>query len=116
MVSLPENCAVISVCRTLPFVRETGRHVRFMDDRRHAAALSCQHDRDRDETAFGEYYIRIALLPRLKELQYDIHYIGSYNGIEKELIEQFGIARRSPGEYICCNSGKDTGERAGEGE
>ena len=30
-----------------------------MDDRRHAAALSCQHDRDRDETAFGEYYIRI---------------------------------------------------------
>ena len=33
----------------------------------------------------------IALLPRLKELQYDIHYIGSYNGIEKELIEQFGI-------------------------
>ena len=33
----------------------------------------------------------IALLPRLKELNYDIHYIGSYNGIEKELIEQFGI-------------------------
>ena len=27
----------------------------------------------------------------LKEAGYDIHYIGSYNGIEKELIEQFGI-------------------------
>mgnify|MGYP000435343148 CR=1 FL=1 len=31
------------------------------------------------------------MLPKLKELGYDIHYIGSYNGIEKELIEQFGI-------------------------
>jgi len=30
-------------------------------------------------------------LPGLKELGYDIHYIGSYNGIEKNLIEQFGI-------------------------
>ena len=29
--------------------------------------------------------------PRLRELGYDIHYIGSYNGIEKELIEPFGI-------------------------
>ena len=33
----------------------------------------------------------IALLPRLKELGYDIQYIGSYTGIEKELIEPFGI-------------------------
>ena len=32
-----------------------------------------------------------ALLPRLKELGYDIQYIGSYTGIEKELIEPFGI-------------------------
>ena len=39
----------------------------------------------------GHVTTNIALLPRLKELQYDIHYIGSYNGIEKELIEQFGI-------------------------
>ena len=39
----------------------------------------------------GHVTPNIALLPRLKELQYDIHYIGSYNGIEKELIEQFGI-------------------------
>jgi len=37
----------------------------------------------------GHVTPNIALLPRLKELQYDIHYIGSYNGIEKELIEQF---------------------------
>ena len=39
----------------------------------------------------GHVTPNIALLPRLKELQYDIHYIGSYNGIEKELIEPFGI-------------------------
>lgn len=39
----------------------------------------------------GHVTPNIALLPRLKELRYDIHYIGSYNGIEKELIEQFGI-------------------------
>ena len=30
----------------------------------------------------GHVTPNIALLPRLKELQYDIHYIGSYNGIE----------------------------------
>lgn len=39
----------------------------------------------------GHVTPNIALLPRLKELGYDIHYIGSYNGIEKDLIEQFGI-------------------------
>lgn len=39
----------------------------------------------------GHVTPNIALLPRLKELGYDIHYIGSYNGIEKELIEPFGI-------------------------
>lgn len=39
----------------------------------------------------GHVTPNIALLPRLKELHYDIHYIGSYQGIEKELIEQFDI-------------------------
>ena len=39
----------------------------------------------------GHVTPNIALLPKLKELGYDIHYIGSYNGIEKELIEQFHI-------------------------
>ena len=39
----------------------------------------------------GHVTPNIALLPRLKELGYEIHYIGSYTGIEKELIEQFGI-------------------------
>lgn len=39
----------------------------------------------------GHVTPNIALLPRLKELGYDIHYIGSYTGIEKELIEQFEI-------------------------
>lgn len=39
----------------------------------------------------GHVTPNIALLPRLKELGYDIQYIGSYNGIEKELIEPFGI-------------------------
>ena len=36
----------------------------------------------------GHVTPNIALLPRLRELQYDIHYIGSYNGIEKELIKK----------------------------
>ena len=39
----------------------------------------------------GHVTPNIALLPGLKERGYDIHYIGSYNGIEKELIQQFGI-------------------------
>ena len=39
----------------------------------------------------GHVTPNIALLPRLKELQYDIHYIGSYEGIEKTLIEKQGI-------------------------
>lgn len=39
----------------------------------------------------GHVTPNIALLPGLKELGYDIHYIGSYNGIEKELIEQLHI-------------------------
>lgn len=39
----------------------------------------------------GHVTPNIALLPRLKELQYDIHYIGSYNGMEKNLIEKQGI-------------------------
>lgn len=48
----------------------------------------------------GHVTPNIALLPRLKELNYDIHYIGSYNGIEKELIEQLGI------DYHGISSGK----------
>lgn len=39
----------------------------------------------------GHVTPNIALLPGLKELGYDIHYIGSYDGIEKELIKQFDI-------------------------
>ena len=36
----------------------------------------------------GHVTPNIALLPRLKELGYDIQYIGSYEGIEKKLIEE----------------------------
>ena len=39
----------------------------------------------------GHVTPNIALLPRLKELNYDIHYIGSYDGIEKKLIEDYNI-------------------------
>ena len=39
----------------------------------------------------GHVTPNIALFPVLKEAGYEISYIGSYNGIEKELIEQFGI-------------------------
>ena len=39
----------------------------------------------------GHVTPNIALLPGLKERGYDIHYIGSYDGIEKELITQLDI-------------------------
>ena len=39
----------------------------------------------------GHVTPNIALLPRLKELGYEISYIGSYSGIEKGLIEKEGI-------------------------
>lgn len=42
----------------------------------------------------------IALLPELKKKNYDIHYIGSYNGIEKNLIEEQEIP------YYGISSGK----------
>lgn len=48
----------------------------------------------------GHVTPNIALLPRLKELGYDIHYIGSYQGIEKTLIEDCGIP------YYGISSGK----------
>ena len=35
----------------------------------------------------GHVTPNIALLPKLQELGYDVHYIGSYNGIEKTLME-----------------------------
>lgn len=40
----------------------------------------------------GHVTPNIALLPRLKKLGYEVHYIGSYNGIEKKLMEDFDIS------------------------
>ena len=48
----------------------------------------------------GHVNPNIALFPILKEHGYDISYIGSYNGIEKELIEEQGI------DYHPISSGK----------
>ena len=39
----------------------------------------------------GHVTPNLALLPALKERGYEIHYIGSYNGIERKLIEGAGI-------------------------
>ena len=39
----------------------------------------------------GHVTPNIAMIPRLKELGYKISYIGSYEGIEKKLIEELGI-------------------------
>lgn len=39
----------------------------------------------------GHVTPNMALIPGLLEADYDIHYIGSYNGIEKRLIEDMGI-------------------------
>lgn len=48
----------------------------------------------------GHVTPNIALISRLKTMDYDIHYIGSYNGIEKELIEKLDIP------YYGISSGK----------
>ena len=48
----------------------------------------------------GHVTPNLALLPSLQELGYEIHYIGSYEGIEKKLIENAGIA------YDGISSGK----------
>lgn len=48
----------------------------------------------------GHVTPNIALLPGLKRTGYDIHYIGSKNGIEKQLIEREGIP------YHSINTGK----------
>ena len=47
----------------------------------------------------GHVTPNIALLPRLKELGYDISYIGSYEGMEKGLIEQQHIMVFLPENY-----------------
>ncbi|MBR5336907.1 MAG: undecaprenyldiphospho-muramoylpentapeptide beta-N-acetylglucosaminyltransferase [Lachnospiraceae bacterium] len=39
----------------------------------------------------GHVAPNIALMPRLKELDYEIHYIGSIEGIERKMIEKLGI-------------------------
>jgi UDP-N-acetylglucosamine--N-acetylmuramyl-(pentapeptide) pyrophosphoryl-undecaprenol N-acetylglucosamine transferase len=39
----------------------------------------------------GHVTPNIALFPLLKKRGYDIHYIGSYDGIEKKLIEDYRI-------------------------
>ena len=48
----------------------------------------------------GHVTPNIALIPRLKELGFEISYIGSYKGIEKELIEKENIP------YYAISSGK----------
>jgi UDP-N-acetylglucosamine--N-acetylmuramyl-(pentapeptide) pyrophosphoryl-undecaprenol N-acetylglucosamine transferase len=48
----------------------------------------------------GHVTPNIALLPALKEEGYDVHYIGSYDGIERKLIEEMDIP------YYGISSGK----------
>ena len=48
----------------------------------------------------GHVTPNIALLPSLKEANYDIVYMGSYDGIEKKLIADFEIP------YIGISTGK----------
>ena len=48
----------------------------------------------------GHVTPNIALIPKLRELDYDIKYIGSYDGIEKKLIEEIGVS------YCGISSGK----------
>ena len=39
----------------------------------------------------GHVTPNIALVPKLRELGYEIYYIGSYEGIEKKLISDFDL-------------------------
>lgn len=39
----------------------------------------------------GHVTPNIALLPKLRELGYEVQYVGSYDGIEKKLIEELGV-------------------------
>ena len=48
----------------------------------------------------GHVTPNMALIPALKEAGFDISYIGSYNGIERKLIEEMGI------DYHPISSGK----------
>ena len=48
----------------------------------------------------GHVTPNIALIPKLKELGYELHYIGSYEGIERELIKPFELS------YHGISSGK----------
>lgn len=48
----------------------------------------------------GHVTPNIALIPKLREMGYTISYIGSYEGIEKKLIEELGIP------YYGISSGK----------
>lgn len=48
----------------------------------------------------GHVTPNIALLPKLREEGYEIHYIGSYDGIERKLIEEFDVP------YYGISSGK----------
>lgn len=48
----------------------------------------------------GHVTPNIALVPKLKEAGFDIKYIGSYNGMEKQLVEKEGL------NYVGISSGK----------
>lgn len=48
----------------------------------------------------GHVTPNMALIPGLRDLGYEIHYMGSYDGIEKKLIEEMGIP------YTGISSGK----------
>ncbi len=48
----------------------------------------------------GHVTPNIALIPMLKKEGYEIHYIGSYEGIERDMIEKLGV------NYIGISSGK----------
>ena len=48
----------------------------------------------------GHVTPNLALLPSLKEAGYEVYYIGSYNGMERKLIENTGIP------YFGISSGK----------
>ena len=60
----------------------------------------------------GHVTPNIALLPKLKELGYEVYYIGSYEGIEKKLID---LTVGKPQLQLCQRVSLRTLRRIGRG-
>src|SRR5699024_8428526 len=71
--------------------KDNNRHCQKHCLQRKAGGLSMKHIVLTGGGTAGHVTPNIAMVPRLRELGYTISYIGSYDGIEKKLIEDMEI-------------------------